>query len=164
VSAAILRLALADEAATLAAGARLARALSGIPETSRVPLVVFLSGPLGAGKTTFVRGALRELGIAGAIRSPSYTLVEEYSAAGWDVLHLDLYRLGGADDLAELGLRDRHRGAALFLVEWPERAPGALPADLVLELGIGKDVHPLRGEGRTSQGQRLLASLAEGGE
>lgn len=164
MSAGPLRLTLADETATLAAGARLARALREMPEAARAPLVVFLSGPLGAGKTTFVRGALRDLGIAGAIRSPSYTLVEEYAAGGWDVLHLDLYRLAGADDLAELGLRDRHRGATVFLVEWPERAPGALPADLTLEFAIGTDGHGLVGEDRTSQGQRLLASLAEGGE
>ena len=161
MSGARLRLALPDEAATLSAGARLARALREVPEASRVPLVVFLSGPLGAGKTTFVRGALRELGIAGAIRSPSYTLVEEYVAGGWDVLHLDLYRLAGADDLAELGLRDRHRGATVFLVEWPERAPGALPADLALEFALRSDGHHLVGDGRTSQGGRLLASLAE---
>lgn len=153
-------LALADEAATLAAGARLAQALRATPASARVPLVVALSGPLGSGKTTFVRGALRELGVAGTIRSPSYTLVEEYAAAGWELLHLDLYRLAGAADLAELGLRERHRDATVFLVEWPERAPDALPADLALEFAGAAGGHRLQGHGRTSQGQRLLAALA----
>jgi tRNA threonylcarbamoyladenosine biosynthesis protein TsaE len=159
VSGAAGSLALVDEAGTLAAGAVLARALEAIPPAERAPVVVTLSGPLGAGKTTFVRGLLRELGIDGAIRSPSYTLVEEYEAAGWELLHLDLYRLTDAADLAELGLRDRHRDATVFLIEWPERAPGAMPVDLALEFAMGSSSHRLHGQGRTSQGQRLFAAL-----
>ena len=155
-------LALADEAATLEAGARLARQLARTPPAERAPLVVTLSGPLGAGKTTFVRGLLRAMGVTGAIRSPSYTLVEEYVAEGWELLHLDLYRLSGADDLGELGLRERHRGATVFLVEWPERAPDALPADLAMSLGFGERDHRLEAVGRTSHGQRLLAAFAAG--
>ncbi len=165
MSGATFRLALADEAATLATGARLAQALRAIPESARQPLVVALSGPLGSGKTTFVRGVLRELGIAGAIRSPSYTLVEEYAVAGWELLHLDLYRLSGADDLAELGLRDRHRGATVFLIEWPERAPAALPADLALEFAIGDDVHRCKGREELPMASGWLQrSLHEAGD
>jgi tRNA threonylcarbamoyladenosine biosynthesis protein TsaE len=160
VSGADLAVLLADEAATVAAGARLARVLASTPEAERGPLIVTLSGPLGAGKTTFVRGALRELGVTGAIRSPSYTLVEEYTAGGWDVLHLDLYRITGSGELAELGIRDRHQGAAVFLVEWPERAPQSLAPDLALDFTFRPDGHHLRGQARTSQGQRLVAALA----
>lgn len=120
-------LTLTDEHATAAAGAALATAVKGRAG------VIALSGELGAGKTTFVRGLLRALGHGGAVRSPTYTLVEPYEIDGQRVLHLDLYRLAGAADLAALGLRDEIDGATLLLVEWPERAAGALPApDLAL--------------------------------
>ena len=162
MSEAPISLALADEAGTLAAGAHLAKALARIPEGERIPLVVTLAGPLGSGKTTFVRGALRALGITGAIRSPSYTLVEEYAAQGWELLHLDLYRLSGTDELGELGLRERYRDATVFFVEWPERAPGGFAADLVLELAFAQAGHRLLAVGKTFQGQRLLAAFAAG--
>ncbi len=114
-------LTLIDENATAAAGAALAHAAKGRAG------VIALSGELGAGKTTFVRGLLRALGHGGAVRSPTYTLVEPYEVAGQRVLHLDLYRLAGAADLTALGLRDELDGSTLLLVEWPERAEGALP-------------------------------------
>lgn len=113
---------LPDEAATAAAGAALAPAVKGRAG------VIALSGELGAGKTTFVRGLLRALGHRGAVRSPTYTLVEPYDVDGHRVLHLDLYRLAGAADLTALGLREELDGKTLLLVEWPERAEGALPA------------------------------------
>lgn len=106
--------------------------------------LVFLNGPLGAGKTTLVRAFLRALGVTGPVRSPTYTLIEPYeieppraSPTPTRVLHLDLYRLGGADELEYLGLReDLER--ALVLVEWPECAEGALPEpDLQIALGYG---------------------------
>ncbi|MCA1798184.1 MAG: tRNA (adenosine(37)-N6)-threonylcarbamoyltransferase complex ATPase subunit type 1 TsaE [Xanthomonadaceae bacterium] len=119
---------LEDAAATEAAGAALATSLSG--RTG----VIALHGELGAGKTTLVRGLLHALGHAGAVRSPTYTLVEPYTLGGMRVLHLDLYRLADAAELDALGLREEV-GDALVLVEWPERAARALPAadlDLVL--------------------------------
>jgi len=157
-------LALADEPATLAAGARLAAALAALPAAARGPRVVGLAGQLGAGKTTFARGLLRTLGIGGAIRSPSYTLMEEYAVAGWSVLHLDLYRLSPGEDLHELGLRDRHHGALLLLVEWPERAaPGQIPPmDLSLLFEIASDGHRLSGEALTPVGKPLLAAILAG--
>ncbi len=115
-------LTLKDENATAAAGAALASAVKGRAG------IITLSGELGAGKTTFVRGLLRALGHTGAVRSPTYTLVEPYEVGGQRVLHLDLYRLAGAADLTTLGLRDELDDATLLLVEWPERADGALPA------------------------------------
>lgn len=118
-------LALADEAATLELGARLARAL---PEGVK-PLVVYLHGDLGAGKTTLARGILRELGEAGPVRSPTYALVALYSPRGLSVVHLDLYRLDAPDELLALGLPDYLAGSRLWLVEWPEKARGSgLPA------------------------------------
>jgi tRNA threonylcarbamoyladenosine biosynthesis protein TsaE len=149
--------ALADEAATLRAGARAARAL----QAEHGPVLITLAGALGSGKTTFVRGLLRALGVAGAIRSPSYTLVEEHAAGGWEVLHLDLYRLAEGDSLQEFGLRDRQVPGVLLLVEWPERAAaGALPpVDLALTLEIRTQDHRLAASARSSAGASLLRAL-----
>ena len=91
-------------------------------------------GDLGAGKTTLVRGALRHLGITGAVRSPTFSIMECYVARGWQILHLDLYRLKSADELLGLGLADYDRSDALWLIEWPERGGSRLPApDLLLQ-------------------------------
>lgn len=104
--------------------------------------VVTLSGDLGAGKSTFARGALRALGAQGPIKSPSYTLIETYELPGITVLHLDLYRLRDADELENLGLADYHRPGHLWLVEWPDRGAGRLPsADLGFVFSIAKDGH-----------------------
>ena len=120
---------LRDPAATEAAGAALADAVAGQAG------VITLSGALGAGKTTLVRGLLHALGHVGTVRSPTYTLVEPYAFDDWRVLHLDLYRLAGARDLDALGLRDELDDATLLLVEWPERAGAALPTpDLAIAL------------------------------
>ncbi len=145
---------LADEAATLALGARLAAAAA---EGG----MLFLRGELGAGKTTLVRGLLRALGHAGSVRSPTYTLVESYEVGGRAIHHLDLYRLADPEELEFLGLRELLDGRALCLVEWPERGAGILPApDLELELdylGSGRRVR-LRAHG--ARGEAMLAGLA----
>ena len=111
---------LADEAAMSAFGAELAAWL-------RPPKVVYLHGPLGAGKTTLVRAVLRALGHDGPVRSPTYTLVETYLLGHCEVHHLDLYRIADADELEFLGLRDLASERALWLVEWPERGADDLP-------------------------------------
>ena len=104
--------------------------------------VVFLRGELGSGKSTFARGVLRALGVQGAIKSPSYTLLENYELPGISVVHLDLYRLLDPEELEHLGLPDYHRPGFLWLVEWPERGGGRLPAaDLELQFSIGSDGH-----------------------
>ena len=107
----------------------------GVPWSNTRAICLFLSGDLGAGKTTVARGLLRALGVEIAVRSPTYTLVESYELAGRRVLHLDLYRLGGAAELGTLGLRDELDPGVLLMVEWPERAESALPSpDLRVEL------------------------------
>ena len=130
-------LALADAAATEALAARLAAHLP-------TRAVVHLHGDLGAGKSTFARAMLRALGVAGTIRSPTYTLVEPYALpGGGQALHLDLYRIGDPGELEFLGLDED--SARLWLVEWPERGAGALPApDLRVQLAVA-------GEGRLAQ-------------
>lgn len=99
--------------------------------------VVFLEGDLGAGKTTLARAFLRQLGVTGAVRSPTYTLIERYPVASGEIAHLDLYRIADPDELEFLGLDDLAADARLWLIEWPERGAGALPrADLRIRLSV----------------------------
>jgi len=88
---------------------------------------VYLSGDLGMGKTTLVRGIIRAIGFEGRVKSPSYGLVETYELPDLMVHHLDLYRLSHGEELAFLGLEDLMTSSALVLIEWPERGQGFLP-------------------------------------
>ena len=100
--------------------------------------VVFLDGDLGAGKTTLARGILRGLNYAGAVTSPTYTLVERYDAGARTVYHFDLYRLEDPAELETTGLRDWLDGEAIILIEWPERGGDALPApDIRVDIRYG---------------------------
>ena len=132
---------LPDEAATEALAQRAARHL---PHDG-LPLVLYLRGDLGAGKTTLARGMLRELGEAGPVRSPTYSLLAEYPVPGGTVVHMDLYRLREAEELQALALADLLPGSQLWLVEWPERASTGLPhpdAQIQLEVrGAGRGAH-----------------------
>jgi tRNA threonylcarbamoyladenosine biosynthesis protein TsaE len=99
------------------------------------PVVIFLNGELGAGKTTFVGGLLRSLGIQGAVRSPTYTLIEPYETESIHLYHMDLYRIAAADELELLALKDMLQPGAVLLIEWALRAESALPPpDLVVSL------------------------------
>ena len=94
-----------------------------------------LSGDLGAGKTTLARALLRALGVAGPVRSPTYTLVEPYPTERGVVLHFDLYRVRHPGELDTLGYRELRAGSLLTLLEWPERAAALLgPVDLECRL------------------------------
>lgn len=124
------------------------------PPDPATALVVFLQGDLGTGKTTLARTLLHALGAAGPIRSPTYTLVEHYPLTEGRAVHVDLYRLRGADELEQLGLRDELQAGVLLLVEWPERAAALLPRpDLQVTLSIA-------GAGRAAE---LHAGSAIGG-
>lgn len=99
----------------------------------RAPLVFYLRGDLGAGKTTFARALIQALGYRGRVKSPSYGLLESYAAGGFNVLHLDLYRIESPGELDYLAIRDLFDRNSLLLVEWPEKGSGFLPeADLEL--------------------------------
>ena len=106
----------------------------------------YLSGPLGAGKTTLARGILHGLGYAGRVKSPSYALVESYMIAQLPVYHIDLYRLADAREIENLGMRDYMDGRAVCLLEWPERAQGRLPPPSVhIDLAVtGEDKRSLQ--------------------
>ena len=137
---------LPHDAAQQAFGAALAR-------SAPTRALVFLDGDLGAGKTTLVRGYLRELGYVGAVRSPTYTLIEPYASGGASVWHLDLYRLGDAEELEYLGLRDLLAEDAVLLIEWPERGAGWLPEpDLRVQLQVHDCGRQARLEPKTKTG------------
>jgi tRNA threonylcarbamoyladenosine biosynthesis protein TsaE len=132
------------------------------PELSHVLAVVYLTGDLGAGKTTLIRGFLREMGVSGAVRSPTYTLVEIYETAGLIAVHLDLYRLNDPAELDNLGLREWASGGHLWLVEWPERGADRLPRpDLIVSLTAGEGGHDIEVSGASAVGRSWLARAVE---
>ncbi len=97
--------------------------------------LVFLYGELGAGKTTLIRGMLREAGYKGAVKSPTYSLVEEYHLDQKTVFHFDLYRLKDPEELEWFGMNDYLKQNALCCIEWPEMGVGHLPpAELEIRL------------------------------
>ena len=119
----------ADESACAAWAASLAR------NASLNDAFIELQGPLGAGKTTFVRHLLRALGVGGRIRSPTYSVVETYELPSLTIAHFDFYRFDDPREWADAGLRDLFAARGLKLAEWPEKAADALPRpDLRLTL------------------------------
>lgn len=112
------------------------------PSSLAQPAIIYLTGDLGAGKTTLVKGFAHACGITASVRSPTYTLVNTYEAGVLTLVHLDLYRLCNPGELEHLGLREWARPGCLWLIEWPERAGGLLPAaDLGVQLAAGPDAH-----------------------
>lgn len=149
-----LEFSLADAVATEALGAALAECAAG------GGLLLFLHGEPGAGKTTLVRGYLHRLGHRGAVKSPTYTLVEPYELSARAVYHFDLYRLGDPEELEFLGIRDYLGAEAQCLVEWPERGSGILPPpDIDLTLDYQAAGRRVRLAGATARGQSVLECL-----
>jgi len=105
---------IANEAAMIAMGIEISHALHSGD-------IVLLEGNLGAGKTTLTRGILQAFGWQGAVKSPTYTIVEPYEQLATPVYHFDLYRLGGWDELEAMGYRDYIRADSIVLIEWPQR-------------------------------------------
>jgi tRNA threonylcarbamoyladenosine biosynthesis protein TsaE len=150
-----LKVELPDERATLALGAFLAGALE-------PGLMIYLSGPLGAGKTTVIRGMLRALGHQGPVRSPTYTLVEVYAVSRLDLHHFDFYRFHDPREWIDAGFRESFNGRNVSLIEWPERAGGRLPpadVEIVLELHATGRSAVLTSS--SIRGQKCLAFLEE---
>jgi tRNA threonylcarbamoyladenosine biosynthesis protein TsaE len=142
-----------DEAAMVSLGARLGAACE-------PGLVIFLQGDLGMGKTTFSRGFIQSLGHAGAVKSPTYTLIEPYQLGDLQVFHFDLYRLGDPEELEFMGIRDYFGDLSVCLVEWPERGLGALPTgDIVINIGRQGQGRCVAYTAATEQGRRVLATM-----
>jgi len=91
--------------------------------------VVCLEGDLGAGKTTFVQGMAAAMGVGGRVISPTFCLVSEHRGGGRLLVHMDLYRLRGEDDVLSVGWEDYLAAGAIIAVEWPERAGSLIPAN-----------------------------------
>lgn len=129
-----------------------------------LPLRVYLSGQLGAGKTFWVRAALRAWGHKAEVPSPSYMVALSYQVANLTIHHLDCYRLQGANIDAE-SLELLQDNTAICLLEWQENARGLPPADMHIELlhqkGSGGKFRTLRFTALSDNGQRLLAALSE---
>jgi len=137
-----------------ALGARLAIAL-------QAGMVLHLHGELGAGKTTLIRGMLRGLGHVGAVKSPTYTLVEPYQLGGLTVYHFDLYRLKDPEELEFLGIRDYLEGQGVCLVEWAERGAGFLPPpDVEITIQREGDGRQVRFLAHTATGTELLRTIS----
>jgi tRNA threonylcarbamoyladenosine biosynthesis protein TsaE len=103
------------------------------------PCTVALVGDLGAGKTTFVRGVLRALGITGSIKSPTYALVESYDTKKGPVHHFDAYRIEGKDDFEARGGFDYFDNRSIRLIEWPEKLEEAVKIDITVRLAFDGD-------------------------
>lgn len=145
---------LADEVGTVGFGESLGAALA-------LGGVVYLEGTLGAGKTTLCRGVLRAFGYSGAVKSPTYTLVEAYEFPQSSVFHFDLYRLGDPQELDFMGIRDYFLPNNVVLVEWPVRGLGYLPeADLRLSLNPQREGRKLEIETLSKRGVDVLTAIA----
>ena len=126
-------------------------------------LRIGLCGPLAAGKTTFVRGVLRALGVTGPVKSPTFTLVETYTCGALTVHHFDLYRLVNPGELYYLGFDDYLAAGAVCLIEWPERGAALVrELDLTLTLDpLSETARALSLEPHTPSGESLLAALKD---
>ena len=126
----------------------------------RAGQVIFFHGELGSGKTTLIRGMLHGLGHPGAVKSPTYTLVESYRLGEREIFHFDLYRLNEAEELEFLGIRDYLQAQGICLVEWAERGAGHLPpADVDVFIEREEDRRTVHLHSHTDRGNTLLDGL-----
>jgi tRNA threonylcarbamoyladenosine biosynthesis protein TsaE len=147
--------AIATEAAMEAFGAAIARAAA-------ADLRVYLSGELAAGKTTLARGFIRARGHVGAVKSPTFTLVESYELSGRMVHHFDLYRIADAEELDYIGLDEYFDAGADCLVEWPGHGAYVLPpADLEITLEVVGDGRRAGLVAASENGHRVLEKIQD---
>lgn len=123
-------------------------------------VVIYLHGPLGAGKTTFVRGFLRGMGFEGKVKSPTYTLVEEYEINHKKIFHFDLYRLLSANELEQIGIQEYFSQSSICLIEWPEKGFPLLPApDLTCYIEFMDTGRNIRFEAYSARGEEIVNAL-----
>lgn len=124
------------------------------------PCVIYLHGDLGAGKTTLSQYLIRAAGHKGPVKSPTYTLFEEYQTPHGHFYHFDLYRLKDAEELIFIGIEDIAKEKAIFLIEWPEQGAEYLPnADLAVYIKLAQTDRELSIESTSEKGSKLLEQL-----
>ncbi|WP_394130363.1 tRNA (adenosine(37)-N6)-threonylcarbamoyltransferase complex ATPase subunit type 1 TsaE [Shewanella maritima] len=144
---------LENESATVALGQQIAQHLT-------TPTVIYLSGDLGAGKTTFSRGVIRSLGHQGAVKSPTYALVEPYELEIGEVFHFDLYRVADPEELEFMGIRDYFTDNSICLVEWPNNGHGLIPkADLEIYISYKDQQRQITIKPVSEAGQTIVSKL-----
>lgn len=148
-----MKMELINENQTLELGEKLFRSMD-------QPVWIYLSGDLGAGKTTLVRGFLRARGYSGRVKSPTFTLVEEYLFPEWRLVHFDLYRLEDPEELEWIGIRDYFEGCCVCFVEWPDRGEGFLPQpDLMIHIKIEGENRSAVFDPKSQAGSELSQAL-----
>ncbi|MDU8924269.1 tRNA (adenosine(37)-N6)-threonylcarbamoyltransferase complex ATPase subunit type 1 TsaE [Pasteurellaceae bacterium LIM206] len=149
---------IADENAMCEFGAKLANAICRVKPAMAV--VLYLNGDLGTGKTTLSRGMIQGLGHQGKVKSPTYTLVEEYHLAGKQVYHFDLYRLADPEELEFMGIRDYFNPNAICLIEWAEKGAGLLAEpDILVNIHYADTARDIELIARNPQGEQIIAQL-----
>ncbi len=144
---------LTDEAATLRFGDLVGEVCAGTG-------CIYLKGELGTGKTTLSRAIVRHYGYQGAVKSPTFTLVEPYELAGFRIYHFDLYRLADPAELEFLGVDEYFSQDSLCLVEWPEKGGAYLPPpDLVIELQVHNRGRKIKVSACSEPGKLMVARI-----
>ena len=124
----------------------------------QVPLVIWLEGDLGAGKTAFARALIHSLGYEGRVKSPTYGLLEQYQLPALQVLHLDLYRINDPGELEFLGLEDLMDEHSIVLIEWPDRGGAFLPqADFIFSFAYADQGRSLHWHAQTEQAKTIIS-------
>jgi tRNA threonylcarbamoyladenosine biosynthesis protein TsaE len=145
---------LQNEKAQLDFGARLARACD------HKSCIIFLQGDLGAGKTTLVRGFLKQKGFQGKVKSPTYTLVETYEINHQEILHIDLYRIENPQEIFNLGIFEVSSEGKIYLIEWPERAMTELPIpDITCSITILEKGRACQMIAHSPRGEKVLNKM-----
>ncbi|PCH59793.1 MAG: tRNA (adenosine(37)-N6)-threonylcarbamoyltransferase complex ATPase subunit type 1 TsaE [SAR86 cluster bacterium] len=155
---------LADEAATVAFGQHLQEAILATEKSATATrdcaYILYLNGDLGSGKTTLSRGLVRAFGHSGAVKSPTYTLVEPYEFETLNVYHFDLYRLSHADEVDYLGVEDYFDSGSICIIEWPQRGEPRIPkADLLIDILIEDGGRRLQCQAKNRRGEVMLQHL-----
>jgi tRNA threonylcarbamoyladenosine biosynthesis protein TsaE len=149
-----LQRSLPDAEATARAGAALALGLCR-------GMIVTVAGNLGAGKTTLVRGMLRQMGWAGPVKSPSYALVEHYLLSSLYFYHFDFYRFNDCHEWDATGFAELFRADTVCVIEWPERIAGRLPTvDIAAHLSYAEPGRALLLRAATAAGKACLARFS----
>jgi tRNA threonylcarbamoyladenosine biosynthesis protein TsaE len=152
---------LKDEQAMIAFGHQLSCCINALNK----PILIILNGDLGVGKTTLSRGILQGLGHTGAVKSPTYTLVEPYDLTIGKVYHFDLYRLVDPQELEAIGFTDYLSEAQLCMIEWPENGDGFIPQpDLAINISQLPNGRCLSIGAMSHNGENCLQQLQLRGE